>query len=109
MALDVHVVQGAPLASRQAHIGFGIGIDNLLLICQLLSRIRRAVPSAAANKGSYYEIIRKGLIGRGNVVDRRFANVLCASGSGFVRGELAGTISTVLCSLATDGVLCKAG
>ena len=65
------------------------------------------VPSAVANKGRYYEIVRKGLLGRGNVVDTRFANVLRQHGTGFAREDAGSTVSTVLNSLAKHGVLRK--
>ena len=85
------------------------GNQKQLLKALLTVGENNTVPSALANKGRYYEIVRKGLLGRGNVVDTRFADVLRASGSGFAKGELAGTVSTVLNSLVTHGVLLKAG
>ena len=85
------------------------GNQKQLLKALLKVGENNTVPSAVANKGSYYQIIRSGLIGRGQVVDRRFADVLRASGSGFAKGELSGTLSTVLNPLVTHGVLLKAG
>jgi len=85
------------------------GNQKQLLKALLTVGENNTVPSAVANKGRYYEIVRKGLLGRGNVVDTRFADVLRQHGRGFAREDIGSTIGTVLNSLVKHGVLLKAG